>query len=249
MTYKLGKLPAKHDPRTLMMTDYLDSKLPIPPAEVGWTSKIHRWPMMGNDAAGDCVFAGGAHAIQQWTAYSGKPVTPSDAEVIAAYSAFTGYDPADPSTDVGTNELDFLKHWRKTGFWGHKIEAFIGLQPRSQLELKDAIWFFGNVFLGIALPRSIQGQKVWAVPPGGPVGDGEPGSLGGHCVIGVYADLRGVSLVTWGGIQRATYEFMECYTDEAYAILSRDWLNTDELTPGGVSLLSLEHDLKKITHV
>lgn len=246
MIEKLGKTPPRLDSRTLMLAPYLGAALPAPPPHLSYVEKVKDWEMLGNDTAGDCVLAGGAHAIKQWTAYASAQFNPTAAEVIAAYSEFTGYDPSDPSTDQGTNELDFLKAWRKRGFWGHKIEAFAALQPRSDTELKDSIWLFGNAFLGLALPKSIESQgDVWTVADGP---DGEPGSLGGHCTLAVGYSVGGVLMVTWGKIQRATWGWMNKYTDESYAIVSRDWIRANGISPSGFHLASLEADLRKVTH-
>src|SRR5260221_729783 len=52
--YKLGKKPAHHDPRTLLMANYL--ALPAIPAARDWTGKASSaWGMMLNDQLGDCT--------------------------------------------------------------------------------------------------------------------------------------------------------------------------------------------------
>jgi len=49
-------------------------------------------------------------------------------------------------------------------------------------------------------------------------------------------------LVTWGALQRMTWGFWSAYCDEAYALLSNDFLTADR-TPAGVDLATLESDL------
>ncbi len=54
--------------------------------------------MMENDQIGDCTCAAAEHLIMEWTANAGKKmVTPSDKQIVAAYSAITGLQPDDRS--------------------------------------------------------------------------------------------------------------------------------------------------------
>jgi hypothetical protein len=80
-----------------------------------------------------------------------------------------------------------------------------------------------NCYIGLALPISAQNQDVWAVPPGGSAGEGSPGSWGGHAVPIVAYDSRGLTVITWGATKRMTWQFLDTYCDEAYALLSQDW--------------------------
>ena len=183
--FKLGKLPPRHDPRTFRLAQYLIAGLPAPPAKTNWTrsGQITQWPMMANDCIGDCVIAACGHMVEEWSTLANPPgVIPTDQQVIAAYSAITGYDPQDPSTDQGTNMLDALSYWRKIGIAGHRIVAFASINIGSRQEIMQAIALFGNAAIGLALPNTAQNQTVWDVPAGGAVGDGAPGSWGGHGV-------------------------------------------------------------------
>jgi hypothetical protein len=153
-----------------------------------------------NDVVGDCTCACAGHMIEQWTTYSkGVPFTPTDQQVIAAYSAITGYDPSTGNNDDGAAILDVLNYWRKTGVAGHRIMAFATLDPSSRAEVEDSVFLFGNCYLGVQLPVTAQNQTVWAVPPGGATGPGAPGSWGGHANPVVAYDQRGLTVVTWGG--------------------------------------------------
>ena len=245
---KLGKRPAKHDSRTLQLAKYTAKVAPAPPAHDDWEKKVHHWPMMKNDVVGDCTCACAGHMIEQWTTYSkGAPFTPSDQQVIAAYSAITGYDPSTGNNDDGAAILDVLNYWRKAGVAGHKIMAFATLDPSSRAEVEDSVFLFGNCYLGVQLPVSAQNQAVWAVPPGGTSGPGAPGSWGGHAIPVVAYDQRGLTVVTWGALQRMTWGFLYAYCDEAYAVLSQDWIShTTNLAASGFDLAALEKDLQQI---
>jgi hypothetical protein len=246
--YKLGKLPARHDPRTFQFAKYLrTSGLPPAPASQEFDSKVASWPMMKNDTVGDCTCAAAGHMIEQWTTYSGTPFTPTDAQVIAAYSAITGYDPATGANDDGANMLDVLNYWRKTGVANHKVMAFAALEPKNHTQIQDALYLFGNVYLGVALPVSAQKQTVWTVPPGGPVGHGAPGSWGGHCIPIVAYNPRALTVVTWGALKTMTWTFLDTYCDEAYAVLSQDWVNQGtHVNPNNFDLATLKSDLAQL---
>jgi hypothetical protein len=56
-------------------------------------------------------------------------------------------------------------------------------------------------------------------------------------------DARGLTVVTWGALQTMTWSFWEAYCDEAYAILSADYLDGKQKAPQGFSMQELEADL------
>ncbi|HYL47205.1 MAG TPA: hypothetical protein VEU52_09255 [Candidatus Limnocylindrales bacterium] len=247
---RLGKKPARHDPRTLQFAKYLLPKaLPAPPAHETWAAKVNQWPMMGNDKIGDCTCAAAGHFIEEWTANVGPTVIPPDQSIIAAYSAITGYDPATGANDNGAVELDVLNYWRSTGIDNHKIEAYVALEPKNTEHIKDAVYLFGGVYIGVALPVTAQNQTVWSVPPGGPNGQGAPGSWGGHAVPVVAYDNRTLTCVTWGKLLKMTWGFWQAYCDEAYAILSPDWINSKNYSPGNFDLTTLRADLNQVVGV
>jgi len=95
----LGKLPPKSDERTLLFERYLLPQI-TPPARVDRSSRVHHWPMYGNDRLADCTCAAAAHMVQSWTAYARRRelVLPWR-EVVASYYAITGG--ADGSSYVG----------------------------------------------------------------------------------------------------------------------------------------------------
>jgi hypothetical protein len=223
--------------------------LPAPPPETNWIrgGQISRWPMMANDRIGDCVIAACAHMLQEWSILANPPgVVPTDQQVITAYSAITGYDPQDPSTDQGTNMLDALNYWRNTGIAGHRIAGFVTTGLGNRREIMQAIALFGNAAIGLALPKTAQDQTVWDVPRSGPVGDGAPGSWGGHGVPLVDYSPDGLICITWGSEKLMTWDFWAAYTDENYAVLSRDWIERSGEAPSAFNLGQLQADLARL---
>jgi hypothetical protein len=245
---KMGKSVARHDPRTLLLASYVTPSLPTPPASFDISSKVTAWGMMDNDQIGDCTCAAAGHLIMEWTANAGKKAaTPTDKQIVAAYSAITGYNPVTGANDNGANELDVLNYWRQTGIAGHKIDAYMALEPSNHNHIMDSVYIFEGCYIGVQLPISAQAQtqnhQPWSVPPGGPTGDGKPGSWGGHAIPVVAYDARGVTVVTWGALQVMTWTFWEAYCDEAYSILSKDYLNGKKQAPQGFSMNELQQDL------
>ncbi len=115
------------------------------------------WGMMANDRLGDCTCAGMGHFLQLVTANAqGSPVTLSDQDIILAYEAACGYNPGDPRTDQGGVEIDILNYWRTNGIGpaGHKITAFVAVNPLTHREVMQALALFGGLYTGVALPVS-----------------------------------------------------------------------------------------------
>jgi hypothetical protein len=225
--------------------------LPTPPAVLDWTAQVATWPMMRNDTIGDCTCAAAGHMIECWTTNVGDPFTPADADVVAMYSAVSGYVPGNPATDVGATCEDALNYWMNTGLAGHKIAGFMSFDPKVRTDHEDSVDLFGGVYLGVQMPLSAQAQTgpglVWDVPPGGATGDGEPGSWGGHAVPIVAYDSTGVTVVTWGALQKATWAFVSTYADEAYAVLAADWVDAStQLSPDNFAYSALQAYLKQI---
>jgi hypothetical protein len=247
---KLGKLAPRVDPRTLMFASYVTAALPAPPPALNLATKVKgSWGMMDNDQIGDCTCAAAGHLIMEWTASAqSKMVTPSDQQIVAAYSAITGYNPKTGANDNGAQEIDVLNYWRQTGIAGHKIQAFVGLEPSNHTHIMDGVWMFGGCYIGLALPKTAQGQtqnhQPWSVISTS--GDGQPGSWGGHAVPVVAYDARSLTVVTWGALQTMTWGFWAAYCDEAYAILSPDYLEKKGgqiIAPSGFNLAQLQEDL------
>ncbi len=217
---KLGKKPARHDARTLNLREFLRAEsLPPFPPEHHQARHVKRWPTLGNRRIENCTCAAAGHLIHAWTSRVGTAVILPTRTVVRAYSKITGYNPRTGANDEGADVLTVLKYWRKTGFEGHRIEAFVGLERHHPLHVRAGIFLFGGVYVGLSLPRSAHGQKIWHVPTTGPTGDGKPDSWGGHVVPIIGYDEHGLTAITWGRRQRMTWGFWQTYCDEAYAVL------------------------------
>lgn len=244
MTFKTGKLPVKHDERTLYGDKYFGAVSP-PPAVVDWQSNPNlTFNMFKNDSLGDCTCATTGHCTQRWTYdENGTEITLTDDDIVVAYSAVSGYDPATGANDNGAAELDVLNYWRNTGVGGHKIAAFVKLNVKNLDQIKQAVNLFGSVYIGIEFPDFAMDQfnngQPWDVEPNAPA------PTDGHAIsIGAY-DSDGFEVVTWAKRQKMTYAFFDKYCDEAYAVLGNDWFNGGK-DPQGFDVTTLQTDLTAI---
>jgi hypothetical protein len=250
MQYKLGKNPAVYDSRTLYFTDYVTPHLPAPPDSVDYGKAVPTWPMYSNDVYGDCTCAAAGHMIQSWTANAGQEHDPTDASVLKFYEALVGT----PGPEAGCDMKTVLNYWHHTGLGKDKIRAYTQLEPRNHTQAKDALYMFGSVYIGVALPSfAVHGSDLlripWIVPPQGPVGADAPNPHYGHCIPAVAYDARNLYIVTWGSLKSMSWQFYDAYADEAYAVLSNDFIKKNNKTSAGFDLTQLDQDLAQIAQI
>lgn len=259
-SFHLGKLPTIADPRSLKLSRYLlpltptlPPTLPTPPPVVNYNGPPSINTMLLNDRLGNCVITAMIHYTQQMAAADGNPIpVPTEEEVIQNYSEIGGYVPGDSSTDRGCVMLHALKHWRNTGLLiagaRHKIGAFATVDYKDPVEFQTALYLFGGIFSGFALPTAIQSSPVWPRPSY--TCKWRWGSWGGHAVTQSAYD-RSIpniySTKTWGMLVPTHQKFVTRYCDEAYVVLSESWLGPDNLCPAGVDQARLLLDLEEIT--
>jgi hypothetical protein len=192
------------------------------------------------------------HAVQIATAQggAGSMITVPDADILLAYEQACDYDPTNPATDEGGDELTVLTYWRNHGIGsaGHKIAAFAGVGVLNHPEVMQALDLFGFLYIGVQLPSSAQPQTgvqgLWDVDN---TPAGNPGTWGGHCVVIGQADATGLTCITWGATQRMTWAFWDRYVDECYACLTPDWIEANGKAPSGFDLPTLQADLAVVT--
>jgi hypothetical protein len=246
--FRGGRLPphpeATH-PR-LKLAPYVTAA-PAPPPAVDWSTEVTEWPIYLNDQIGDCVFAEQGHHEQVLTLYGqGTEVVLPDDAVLRVYEEVGGYVPGDPSTDNGAVIQDAMSFWRKVGIAGHRIDAFAQVSVGDLREVRTALAACGPLSIGINLPSSAMDQfnngRPWDV-----VAD-DGGVLGGHCVIVVAYDPDGFDVITWGGRARMTLPFWRRYVEEAWAVLSHEWVSTATgLDPEGVDRAGLGEAFSLLT--
>lgn len=246
---KLGRIKSKEDPRDLKYKDYAIS-LPTPVIPFQRGTSITDWLMLGNDQYGDCVWASGAHQTMLWTTEGEVPVTFTEKGVLSDYSAVTGFNPNDPNSDQGTEIRDALKYRQQTGMVDskgnrHKIGAYLALDYTNLNEIIEAAYIFHSVEIGINFPDTAMTQ----------FDNGEPWTVvnpynieGGHDVpILIGFDGTWLYVVTWGKVQKMSTEFFLKFCDEAWVILSQEFLYGGK-SPEGFDLPTLQADFSAITN-
>lgn len=242
---KLGKLPARPDAVEFKLAQYV-APMTVP-SKAGHQDLVSLWSMLGNDQFGDCVWAGAAHETMLWNREAAKRVSFTDQAVLSDYSAVTGFNPDDPSTDQGTDMQVAASYRRKTGVLDakgsrHQVAAYLAVTPGDTHELRQGIYQFGAVGVGIRFPRSAMAQfnagKPWRVVCRSAI-------EGGHYVPCVGYDRRYIYVVTWGQLQRMTWGFFKKYCDEAVVYLSNEML-TGGQSLEGFSAAQLAADLAKL---
>ena len=239
---ELGKLPATRLAGVETLSAYASGKLPTPPASVAVPGPVADYPMDGNDVWGDCTIAGIAHLLAAWNILvdSTSIPVPTAQQCIALYEQLTGSNT--PPGD-GLNETTLLAQWRKEGLFGNQIEAYAPVDYKSIIDLHQAVAFYGGAYLGIACPESAQQQfqenQPWTYVPGSPI-------EGGHCIVALGYTPTALLCATWGGIAEVTYPFLAHYLDEAFAIISQEFVQAN----GGpeLDLAALEEDLDSLKH-
>jgi hypothetical protein len=239
---KLGRKPARKDARTLKLADYIKG-LPPPPESVDNTQGVQEWGMFLNDQIGDCTIAACLHCIQVLRLSLESTLwLPPDSLALELYEKWAGYEPGNPSTDQGAEELGILTDWRKSTIDGHNLFAFVEPDPQNLTHIEQAIYLFGGVYIGLDLPASIQGQEVWDVVDGPAADD----ILGGHAVYCPAYDGREgtITAITWGALQKMTVNFWLEYCEESHALLSA----TDWNSPQQIGYQALQADLAQVTN-
>lgn len=213
-----------------------------------------------NDRLGDCVIAGGGHVEGVLTGNAtGAPLIMSDDQILAQYEPISGYNPSDPSTDQGCDEITAFQYWKKNGFPnGTDLLGWVGVDATNPTEIKQALFLFENLFFGIELPDG------WLSPipesPGFTWGvAGDPNPRNGHCIMGYAYDENGIYFDTWGlvspdGLQGGfmPYEAVAKYAvpsagGELYTLMSPDQVASGQnKAPNGVGWIDLLEDMSNL---
>jgi hypothetical protein len=130
------------------------------------------------------------------------------------------------------------------------LGAFAKVDLTDRETIAASHYVFGGIKLCAALPITAEQQldagEDWTVVAGGG-SDSEPGSWGGHSMYSVgYDHKRGILVWTWGREQWMSWEWAAQYGDEAYALISNDYLRGSGKTPQGFDQTALNALLKRI---
>ena len=250
---KFGRLPRAHDPRVPHLSPLIAGRkrslAPIPlSCDYAQTLPIDLG-MMGNDSVGDCTCAGAAHAIQVWTYFShGQEITAADDQVLDWYKALSGFDPERPETDRGCVEQTVLQHWLTAGLpLGNgatdQLVGYFEVDCRNMADVRRAIAECGICYLGMLVPPWLEAgepPEIWDRR----LGDADAlNQDGGHCVVACSYDATTIGIVSWGRRYRLTDAFCAEFLDEAYGLVSQDFIEATGKTPLGLTAAEVESQM------
>jgi hypothetical protein len=238
----------------------LDALGPPPAASADFVSAVTdlvgwKWGMFLNDKIGICTGADSAHGLMLRTANTGTWLMPKDADILAIYRQYSGYDPAVPGSDQGADLATVCAFMRATGLLGHKS---VGTAPVAAGFIDDAacdrirwsIQLFGGCRLGVNLPNSAQDQFAAGLPF--TIG-GDQTIEGGHDIGGVRYDPEFLYGVTWGGqparadgLQPIAWDWLKKFGEEACGEVFPDFVMSQGLTPDGFDANVLAADLAEL---
>lgn len=238
--FKLGKLPAVIDKRTIALSSILRLEL-LPPLPETYDidtalDGIEDNFMYNNSVYGDCVIAARAHQTLRFEKFEQSvQISIGDQEVIDQYFKETG------GADRGLILLSSLKSWRNEGWTAagkhYTIYAFASVDWKDHEQVKHCIHLLGGVNFGMRVYQTdmdqFQAGETWHLT-------GDDGRLlGGHGVY-LYAygyDPEGLWCMTWGKRVKMTWDFWDARIDEAYGIVDNKnhWMEQD--SPVDVELL------------
>jgi hypothetical protein len=235
----MGKLAPQFPVALKELSAYTPKPLPQPPTSVDWAKNVATWPMDGNDVYGDCTMAAAAHMIQSWNAQTNEQLpVPRDQQVIAQYMKLTG------GQDTGLVESQVLKQWLGSGLWGNKIIGYAPVNVHSLDSLKQAIAYFGGVYVGIQVPHNAEDQfrsgEPWTLVSGWQ----QQPIIGGHAVPLLGYDDQYMYAVTWGAVQPMGWDWWSTYGDEAWVLLSEEYERAGKVN--GIDVAALQADLAQV---
>jgi hypothetical protein len=190
----------------------------------------------------------GGHTLEAYTAIelSGSaPATQQDPKPAAQPSEFPISGPQPPAATAQLAAAIWL-------FGG----AYVGVELPLRAQDQDVWDVAANPGLD-DVPGSWGGHAVYLV--GYEFGDPPLGGISSEssaktrppavCAPGPTSSTPyagSITCITWGRTKKMTWAWFDRYCSEAYALVSKDWIETSGLAPSGFDLQALENDLKLV---
>lgn len=230
------------------VSKYLTGAAAVPDSYM-WDDSGIRWEPYRNamdesslPALNCCVEAQWCNWLLQINHQSGKGFVPTDDDVVALYSATTGYDPTNPATDLGSDMAKVAAYMVATGIRGHKADQIAWVDFTNLAEFRQAMKLFDGLSIGVRIPMSLDflGLDIWDAQPSG-------GSAINHNIRAVMFDANYVYCISWGRKIKLTWAFIRQNTYAAIAAISLDMLNAQGKDIDGLDLAQLRADIKAAT--
>jgi len=248
---KLGKLAPVFDRRTLRASSIMKSVTLPDRYSVDGTLPAGAvpTPMFANDVNGCCVISARAHHTLRLMLQHGALPQITDEDVVRQYYLETGGE------DAGLVMLHSLKSWRSDGWLAagvqDRIAAFTSIRPKVIDEIKTAIYTMDGVHFGIELPLKASEQFDTGEPwenvdvPGKPWYS-QPGGWGGHAILAYAWEPGWFECITWGKRQRMSYEWIERYASEAYAVIDSAEVPERAEQRRGINMVAVGEYLERV---
>ena len=256
--FKLGRKPRTFDSNI----PHLSALLGTPsrrhyavPLDVDYTKGMPASVgMMLNNDLSDCTSAAKYHARQVRTfVATGKMVTESDACVEKFYCGSCDYVPGNPDTDQGGNMQAVLAYLLKNGLpigdgsQVAKIVGYLEVDARNPDDLMLAIEECGLIDIGFGVPAYLMPEDGSPPPLIWDVERRNRRIIGGHDVIQPGRTNGLYRTVSWGSTgYQMTERFFEAYVDEAYAVITAEWIEQSGKTPFGLTLADWQKQMAGI---
>lgn len=203
--------------------------------------------ILGNDLWGDCAEAATFREIEIMTfASTGKEVRAQTSDALTLYTSATGFnEAAGPSgfnpTDQGSVLQDLLMYRVMQGVRlpdgsYTKLVAFFELDPRNLNDCRLAIEQGGVIQLGIKCYDSfenVQQGGTWNPPAA------SEASSGGHAICCGKYEQDSFIIKSWAMDIVMPLPTWQEVVQEAYCVVSPEWVKSTGLTPFGMSLEQL----------
>lgn len=250
---KYGRRPAVHTRRTMRLAlafhKALASLGASPATSDDYVSAVMRqsaqgWICWWNNSLGDCVCEDSGHELMLHTANAGAIVIPASQDILQLYQAVGGYQPGNPSTDQGCDEMSMEAYMMATGLCGQKSAATGPVDPSNMDHLRWAVQIFGACRLGISVTDQMMSDfgagNAWTSFAGNVEGD--------HDVPIVKYDAQYAYVVTWGKLQPVAWPLVanSNFLEEAHLSVWPDFVKAGGTTPAGFSLQQMLDDAQAV---
>lgn len=210
-----------------------------------WSPALKTLTMLGNDKVGNCVIVMLLNFLRTCLANCGIDYEPTEQDALDLYSAITGYDPSQTDsqgnnpTDQGTDPVAALDYMEKTGTKeGHKIRAFISIDPHDINHIKAASQKLGGLLGAVQLPSDAQTQfeagQRWTISSLAALQN----PLGGHGIYIPDFDQNGMTADTWAQKQPMSWNWWWGCGIQAFAAVTDQFLKNG-VAPNGLDMNAL----------
>lgn len=214
-----------------------------------WTGDDRTYSWWDNNVLQDCTIAALAKMIEQRCRLANVKCELTVADVHAAYSKATGWDPKDPTSDRGGQMRDAIKVAMTDGIGPYKFDAVARVNVNDPIELRAALYVAGSVYVGADLPKRVTEQKdVWSIPSRMDDRD-RIRSLGGHAFLITGAEKGRYHAVPWVHAVSFDEHWRRSYVDEGYILLDRLLAANCAFEMNGFDYPRLLRDFKGIDRV